>query len=219
MGINRKFIITAAHCFQGRGLSMNPTDYEVRVGFVDFCKSAKPRGEAFEISRIKVHEKYDAEKYDLDIALLTLKSEIRKYSQYVRPICLKLEKGWTPSSTDHCTVTGWGALKELGKAATILQEAKVPIISTDKCKKAYEDRIKYGDYINKNKLCAGFIEGKVDSCQGDSGGPLTCRTTGKHQHFLGGIVSSGWGCARKGVFGVYTRYTQFIDWIKKNTKA
>ena len=46
--------------------------------------------------------------------------------------------------------------------------------------------------------------------QGDSGGPLTCRG------FLTGVVSGGFGCARKGYPGVYTQVSHYVDWIKEN---
>ena len=51
-------------------------------------------------------------------------------------------------------------------------------------------------------LCAGRDSGGIDTCQGDSGGPLTRGSS------LTGIVSWGNGCARRNLFGVYTRISQ-----------
>ena len=50
--------------------------------------------------------------------------------------------------------------------------------------------------------------------QGDSGGPLMLP---RGQNFyLVGVVSYGYKCADPGYPGIYTRVTQFVDWIASN---
>jgi len=52
--------------------------------------------------------------------------------------------------------------------------------------------------------------------QGDSGGPLMHRVNGTF--YLTGIVSFGVRCAESGFPGVFTRVTNYIDWIVDNVK-
>lgn len=47
--------------------------------------------------------------------------------------------------------------------------------------------------------------------QGDSGGPLTCKVNDASVVY--GLVSWGDQCGRKNKPGVYTRVTEFVDWI------
>lgn len=49
------------------------------------------------------------------------------------------------------------------------------------------------------------------SLQADSGGPLMIRKGLKM--IVVGIVSTGIGCARASLPGIYTRISEFIDWI------
>jgi len=222
--INQKFILTAAHCFMDTGTSDDPTDYQIRAGFIDFNGKQGPKPTVYNVKKIKVHKGYESDggydqHFNNDIALITLEKKIR-YTSNIKPICLKEEPTVHPTLKDNCYVTGWGVTKEGAlEASRMLQEAKVPIVSNDVCKKPFFDKLWNDVIINENKVCAGYAEGGIDSCQGDSGGPLTCRTEGDAQFFLGGVVSSGYGCAQKGFYGVYTRYTKFIPWIKENIRA
>ena len=70
---------------------------------------------------------------------------------------------------------------------------------------------------NETMFCAGEETGGIDSCQGDSGGPLVVPNLSKTGHttnHLAGIVSWGIGCARAGLPGVYTKVSNYIDWIE-----
>jgi len=66
-------------------------------------------------------------------------------------------------------------------------------------------------------MCAGFEEGGVDTCQGDSGGPLACFNEEQGKYYLQGVTSFGFNCARARSPGVYTRVSEFSDWIRENS--
>jgi secreted trypsin-like serine protease len=65
-------------------------------------------------------------------------------------------------------------------------------------------------------LCAGIDNGSEDACFGDSGGPLIVHSGGTWQV---GIVSWGpsSGCGLAGLFGVYTKISNYTDWIAAQT--
>lgn len=117
-------------------------------------------------------------------------------------------------------VAGWGLLREDGRESDALQELQIPIIPNKECKQKYQKiyyRIAIPDHRFDNIICAGYPEGGKDTCQGDSGGPMMLPIhdgKGKFPFHLVGIVSSGLGCGRENVPGMYTNVLHQIDWIK-----
>ena len=89
----------------------------------------------------------------------------------------------------------------------------VPVVSQSACQTAYPGEIKSG------MVCAGEQQGGKDSCQGDSGGPLFYDQGGVESRALVGVVSWGYGCARAGQPGVYTRVSSYTGWICSSTDS
>jgi secreted trypsin-like serine protease len=189
-----KWVVTAAHCFtttnQGR-------DAKVKAGATNY----RTEGVWTEVEKIVIHQTYNANTHENDIALLKLKSPP---SGKIVPMA---DAGSTLSVGEPLEVAGWGATSEGGDIAGGLLKALVPYVDPATCN-APES---YGGAVHTGMMCAGHREGGIDSCQGDSGGPLVWYTS--NGPVLVGVVSFGWGCARKLKYGVYTRVSAYRDWI------
>lgn len=53
------------------------------------------------------------------------------------------------------------------------------------------------------------------SLQGDSGGPMVIQRPDDKRWVLAGVISWGIGCAEPNQPGVYTRISEFRDWINQ----
>lgn len=147
-------------------------------------------------------------------ALLQLKKPIQ-FNEFIQPLCLPKESSLTV--LDIGRVTGWGFTHEdfnVGTKPNILQSADVPVWENDECQTSYR-----GVYrklkISDKQMCAGGRDGGLDSCWMDSGGPLISKSNGN----LIGIVSTGFGCARKGLPGIYTRLSKYTNWIVRQVNS
>jgi secreted trypsin-like serine protease len=109
-------------------------------------------------------------------------------------------------------VVGWGELQEgSGIFPEDLYEVEVPIVSRSTCNATY------GAAFTQNMFCAGYSQGGKDTCQSDSGGPLMAIEQGKYVQF--GLTSWGAGCAKPNFYGIYTRLSNFENWISSYTSG
>ncbi|XP_028280158.1 suppressor of tumorigenicity 14 protein [Parambassis ranga] len=205
--ISDRWILSASHCFITTDTrNRMPPNWQTYSGMHDQYRQDGVQRRT--VKRIITHPDYNQMTFDYDIALLELSTPLQ-FSNTIQPICLPAPSHIFPAGMP-CWVTGWGALREGGQKAQVLQKASVKIINDTVCNVVTEGQ------VTSRMLCSGFLAGGVDACQGDSGGPLVCfEESGKW--FQAGIVSWGEGCARRNKPGVYSRVTKLRDWIKKET--
>lgn len=206
--ISPKWLVTAAHCVQDEGsLKLSqPGSWEVYLGLHEQRKTQDPVQKR-NLKQVIPHPNYNKFTFDNDIALMELDSPVT-YSDFIKPICLPAPQHEFPPG-QSVWITGWGATREGGSAAVVLQKALVRIINQAVCNELM------GGQITSRMFCAGVLTGGVDACQGDSGGPLSSLSGSRM--FLAGVVSWGDGCARRNKPGIYTTVTKYRGWIKEKT--
>ncbi|KAF7271097.1 trypsin-1-like [Rhynchophorus ferrugineus] len=216
--INKKYVMTAGHCLcTGSGNDqLSAASMKVTVSQHDLTKE---NSDAYvrDVRSIIVHPGYLCSKVRNDIAILELDKEV-SWSQTVTPACLPADSNENSYSTYEntlATVAGWGWTSEdrgKGGRAKTLQKAKVNVIDTEKCRSWYKSQGKKTK-IQESQICAGHEQGGIDACWADSGGPLMIES--RDQMMVVGVVSTGIGCARPYLPGIYTRVSEYIPWIRQ----
>jgi trypsin len=191
-----RWVVTAAHCFSRQ---TRPGDVKVKAGATNYVSEGEWSG----VDRIVLHDGYNPQNHDNDIALIKLAAVTSgRAIRFAAP-------RETLREAQLLEVTGWGATSEGGASASKLQKVQVPLVSNAICNKPEA----YKNQVGAGMICAGSRDGGADACQGDSGGPLVKR--GEGGPVLVGVVSFGEGCARKLKYGVYTRISHYHGWIER----
>ncbi|XP_057711980.1 complement factor I-like isoform X1 [Corythoichthys intestinalis] len=200
------WIVTAAHCVRP-----NPSAFHIKFSI---WKKSTPQDttDIIPVGDIIIHPRYNSSTYENDIALVRLKDLPQEPGKCmvdnpaVKPACVP----WSTQlfQANHtCSISGWGRTGA-GKASQVLLWASVSLIHD--CQRFYKDRFRPG------MMCAGDLDGNVDSCQGDSGGPLVCEDH-LGVSYLWGVVSWGDQCGQPGFPGVYTQVAHYFEWIRLHT--
>ncbi|KAL1778416.1 serine protease 33-like [Sigmodon hispidus] len=213
--LNRRWVLTAAHCFQKRRpRDSDPYDWTVQFGELTSKPSLwslQAYSNRYQVQNIFLSPKY-VDMLPNDIALLKLSSPVN-YNNFIQPICL-LNSTYKFENRNDCWVTGWGDTGENDEslpAPYTLREVQVAIINNSMCNHMYQ-KSDFRSTIWGDMVCAGNPAGGKDSCFGDSGGPLVCdQDTVWYQV---GVVSWGIGCGRPNRPGVYTNISHHYSWIR-----
>merc|ERR1719285_175376 len=104
----------------------------VRLG--DHDRDRKEDGEQdMKVKKIIIHERWDRSTNQNDIAILQLEEDA-EITDTVGTVCLAKED-IDVRSEPNCWITGWGRTGQYESASTVLQEARLPILTNTDCRK------------------------------------------------------------------------------------
>ncbi|CAF3046632.1 unnamed protein product [Rotaria sp. Silwood2] len=201
------YVLTAAHCVDKIYLSLEELD--VVVGRDNLYDND---GQRIVVSHIYVHPKWNAARWENDIAILKLKTAISFKNHNVDKLCLPSSYGTIerdfPLTNSQLVAIGWGSTRTGGSVSYDLRQVTVETVGSNvtKCSNSIKN--------STIQFCAAVDGGGKDTCQGDSGGPLMYYSDIYQQWMIAGITSFGKGCGLSTDAGIYTRVTMYIDWIK-----
>lgn len=103
---------------------------------------------------------------------------------------------------------GWGRVIGTGRFSTVLKNLPITILTDEQCQKK--------NALTQNMICGTNPNSPDDtSCQGDSGGPLVCQRS-NGDWVLEGVISFGSAdCEGTEVYPVFTKVSNYINWILK----
>jgi len=204
--ITDRHVLTAAHCVHGKESIL----HSVRIGDHDLANGTEVDTDlTIRVIKEQKHEEYSPRTFANDIAILTLAEPVPfNYARHT--ICLPFEEEMKNMDLDgkRPYIAGWGLTRFRGSASSKLLHTRVRVMSKKTCTKRYK-RFKDQITISDKVLCAR-APGK-DTCQGDSGGPIML-PNGNNWYTMG-VVSFGYQCAHRRIPGVYTRVSEYLDWI------
>ncbi|XP_030607817.1 vitamin K-dependent protein C [Archocentrus centrarchus] len=203
--IDESWVLTAAHCLE------NSLTFSVRLG--DY-ERLRYEGSEVTVEVIKAfkHPNYNSRTVDNDIALLRLQTPAQ-VTDYIVPICLpgrEMAERVLHLNGTITVVTGWGKedMNSTAQYSSALNVIEIPLVSHSICTQQM-----FPHRISNNVLCAGILGQRKDACEGDSGGPMV--TLYRNTWFLVGLVSWGVGCGEVDKLGIYTKVSNYNDWIHK----
>ncbi|MBF25097.1 MAG: hypothetical protein CMP49_01070 [Flavobacteriales bacterium] len=210
--IHQYWVITAAHCVEEGNQVIDAENITVGVGSSSsYAGLFGSGGEEYEVEEVISHNGFNWSMSN-DIALLRLKQPII-FDDNVQPISIICSDQVSAGAQDigvTTTITGWGDTEGTTNS-TSLQYIEVPIVAIN------DPDVDYNGINSNTMFLAGAVDGGMDSCQGDSGGPVVVRNIENTHWLLIGITSWGQGCAEPGYPGVYTKVSNYINWINNNT--
>ncbi|XP_077293962.1 serine protease snk-like isoform X2 [Arctopsyche grandis] len=217
--ITPMWVLTAAHCLND---PIAGPPKKVMLGTTSFEEEeSEDLIQVRNITQMIEHPDYKPPLKYNDIALLKLDTPVNISD--VRIACLHTDSTLPKTAvasgfgkTDYESVTG----------SKTMMSVTVDIIPKKECAASLKSLTKKNGVlrngISDGILCAGDLKGGKDTCQGDSGGPLQiyhddvdCKKTFP-LHVVLGVTSFGRFCGFKNSPGVYTRVSEYIEWIEES---
>uniref|UniRef100_A0A6B2FAZ7 Peptidase S1 domain-containing protein n=1 Tax=Bothriechis nubestris TaxID=1766655 RepID=A0A6B2FAZ7_9SAUR len=191
--INKEWMLTAAHCNRSNILIYLGV-HNQSVQFDDEQRRYPKEKYLFRCSKIFT-------KWDKDIMLIKLNKPVRN-REHIAPLSLPSSP---PIVGSVCRVMGWGTITSPKETLPDVPRcANINLLNYTECRGIYPELP-----ARSRMLCAGVLEGGIDTCNHDSGGPLICN--GQFQ----GILSWGWyPCAQPRKPALYSKVFDHLDWIQ-----
>jgi secreted trypsin-like serine protease len=162
--------------------------------------------EVFTSKNLFVHPLYHGITMDYDYALIEMNGD----SNFPLAKLNAKELDIAVSSAPKAIIAGWGVTStNSSRISKILNKVALPLVPTSVCNSPAANN----GQITDRMICAGFVQGGRDSCQSDSGGPLLLQSRDGELIQIG-IVSWGEGCGTPKKFGVYSKVSLILNWIK-----
>ncbi|XP_069967462.1 serine protease snake-like isoform X1 [Bactrocera oleae] len=205
--IGSRHLLTAAHCFY------HSSDLPVvaRPGGFDLNSTTAID---YDIDQIIEHPNYIYLGLYNDIAIVRMAKVFLSYTSIVARACV----WYKPLAEQEVTAIGYGNTQFAGTSSPLLMKTSLSTISNEECNQHYEqDDEVLSSGVVSTQLCAKDYEKLRDTCQGDSGGPLIVyeKIDGyRRMAYIVGITSFGIGCGT-GTPGIYTRISEYFDWIEE----
>jgi hypothetical protein len=195
--LSPKWVVTAAHCVQGRQASA----ITVTVG--DHDRTISEGREQTRQGLRYFNHLWGLGAFNNDIALLELASPVT-LNTWVQPIGFDMDH--IPVG-EIATASGWGTMSYQGTQPAKLRKAVLPLREATTCGSGF---------AGNSLLCVGDADGSPGMCHGDSGGP--------YHHFRGGRwnlagVASSLVSPPCASYAGYTSVFQFIPWIRNTIWA
>ncbi|XP_060518005.1 trypsin delta-like [Cylas formicarius] len=204
--ISPNYVLTAAQCFRKHTISTinllfgarNVSNWEPGHYWITLRGSAAI-----------VHEDYDLETRNNDIALIKLDEELQ-FDEAIQPVRLP-ENDNDDYVGKTGTIAGWGHYKEdeFG-ISPWMNFVNVTVMSNEECKTYDYD---FDQLVTSNNLCSSG-EGVLSLCEGDYGGPLVI------DGVQVGIMSWYWdeqGTCFLSMPSVYANVAAYRSWIKEHS--
>ncbi|KAJ2728336.1 hypothetical protein H4R23_003664, partial [Coemansia sp. Cherry 401B] len=209
--IDSQTIVTAGHCVHTRstGEVKKAKDTYIFYGSVSSTSNTH-----FQPTNVILHPDYNPRDFRNDIAVLRF--DAVKFERGVIEAIPIYDKGIDPQQAMQ--IYGWGTTRSHGTSfdnpSSLLTQTVY--VSTPEACQVIEPRY---SSANESQICtdANYNVG-VDACQGDSGTGSTIKKDGKE--YFAGLVSYGTNrygeatCGEAGSFGMYTRVSHYLSWIK-----
>ncbi|KAJ8945606.1 hypothetical protein NQ314_009133 [Rhamnusium bicolor] len=206
--ISDRYVLTAAHCTFTRDAGSPKI---IRLGDLDLTSNHDgSEHKDYDVAKVIVHPDYKyPHKYN-DIALIQTTERII-FTKFIRPACLYTKEEILLSSG---VATGWGRTDFAGENSDKLRKVTLNIYERDKCAKTYQQNKDLPLGITSNMLCAGELRGRQRYM---SGGPLLITKVGNQcKFYVIGITSFGKSCGQQNTPAVYTKVSEYVDWIEQN---